>query len=33
MKKFEYHAINSPKGALLFCVCKAKFTEGIDFKD
>jgi hypothetical protein len=30
----EYNkAAKSEKGAVIFCVCRAKLTEGIDFKD
>ncbi len=32
MKNFKKYATTS-KGALLFCVVRAKLSEGIDFKD
>jgi Rad3-related DNA helicase len=32
MKKFNKDA-KSDKGAIMFCVCKGKLSEGIDFKD
>lgn len=32
MDRFNKNSVEG-KGALLFCVCRAKLSEGIDFKD